>query len=42
MVINERIASFTRPDASPSFHLVGVFLIEVRKIAEWTDYGIRE
>src|SRR5262245_11948613 len=25
MVINERIDSFTRPDASPAYHLVGVF-----------------
>jgi limonene-1,2-epoxide hydrolase len=41
MVINERIDSFTRPDASPAFHLVGVFLIKDGKIAEWTDFGIR-
>ena len=41
MVINERIDSFTRPDARPSYHLVGVFLIKDGKIAEWTDYGIR-
>ena len=41
MVINERIDSFTRPDASPVYHLVGVFLIKDRKIAEWTDYEIR-
>ena len=41
MVINERIDSFTRPDASPAYHLVGVFLIKDGKIAEWTDYGIR-
>ena len=41
MVINERIDSFTRADASPSYHLVGVFFIKEGKIAEWTDYGIR-
>ena len=41
MVINERIDSFTRPDASPAYHLVGVFFIKDGKIAEWTDYGIR-
>jgi limonene-1,2-epoxide hydrolase len=41
MVINERVDSFTRPDASPAFHLVGVFLIKDGKIAEWTDHGIR-
>ena len=41
MVINERIDSFTRPDASPAFHLVGVFYIKGGKIGEWTDYGIR-
>jgi limonene-1,2-epoxide hydrolase len=41
MVINERVDSFTRPDASPAFHLVGVFHIKDGKIAEWTDYGIR-
>ena len=41
MVINERIDSFTRADARPSYHLVGVFLIKDGKIAEWTDYGIR-
>jgi limonene-1,2-epoxide hydrolase len=41
MVINERIDSFTRTDASPAFHLVGVFLIKNGQIAEWTDYGIR-
>ncbi len=41
MVINERVDSFTRPDASPAFHLVGVFFIKDGKIAEWTDYGIR-
>ena len=42
MVINERIDSFTRPDASPAYHLVGVFFIQDGKIAEWTDYGIRD
>jgi limonene-1,2-epoxide hydrolase len=49
MVINERIDSFTRPaatqmekDATPSYHLVGVFFIKDGKIAEWTDYGIRD
>jgi len=41
MVINERIDSFTRPDASPAYHLVGVFFIKDGKIAEWTDFGIR-
>jgi limonene-1,2-epoxide hydrolase len=41
MVINERIDSFTRPNASPAYHLVGVFFIKDGKIAEWTDYGIR-
>ena len=41
MVINERIDSFTRPNASPAYHLVGVFFIRDGKIAEWTDYGIR-
>jgi limonene-1,2-epoxide hydrolase len=41
MVINERIDSFTRPDSSPAYHLVGVFFIKDGKIAEWTDYGIR-
>ena len=41
MVINERIDSFTRPGASPAYHLVGVFFIKDGKIAEWTDYGIR-
>lgn len=41
MVINERIDSFTRANASPSYHLVGVFFIKDGKIAEWTDYGIR-
>jgi limonene-1,2-epoxide hydrolase len=41
MVINERIDSFVRPDGSPAYHLVGVFLIKDGKIAEWTDYGIR-
>jgi len=41
MVINERIDSFTRIDASPAYHLVGVFFIKDGKIAEWTDYGIR-
>jgi limonene-1,2-epoxide hydrolase len=41
MVINERIDSFTRPDANPTFHLVGIFFIKDGKIAEWTDYGIR-
>jgi limonene-1,2-epoxide hydrolase len=41
MVINERIDSFTRPDANPAYHLVGVFFIKDGKIAEWTDYGIR-
>jgi limonene-1,2-epoxide hydrolase len=41
MVINERIDSFTRPDASPAYHLVGVFSIKDAKIVEWTDYGIR-
>ncbi len=41
MVINERIDSFTRSDASPAYHLVGVFFIRDGKIAEWTDYGIR-
>ena len=41
MVINERIDSFTRADAMPAYHLVGVFLIKDGKIAEWTDYGIR-
>lgn len=40
VVINERIDSFTRPDGSPAYHLVGVFLIKDGKIAEWTDYGI--
>src|SRR4051794_18482778 len=25
MVINERVDSFTRPDQSPAYHLVGVF-----------------
>ncbi len=41
MVINERVDSFTRPDASPMYHLVGVFFLQNGKIAEWTDYGIR-
>ncbi len=41
MVINERIDSFTRPDASPAYRLVGVFFIKDGKIAEWVDYGIR-
>src|SRR5262245_17591339 len=41
IVINERIDSFTRPDASPAYHLVGVFFLKDGKIAEWTDYGIR-
>lgn len=41
MVINERIDSFTRSDASPAYHLVGVFFIKDAKIVEWTDYGIR-
>jgi limonene-1,2-epoxide hydrolase len=41
MVINERIDSFTRSDASPAYRLVGVFFIKDGKIAEWTDYGIR-
>jgi limonene-1,2-epoxide hydrolase len=41
MVINERIDSFTRTDASPAYHLVGVFFIRDGKIAEWIDYGIR-
>lgn len=41
MVINERIDSFTRADASPAYHLVGVFFIKDAKIAEWIDYGIR-
>ncbi len=41
MVINERIDSFTRSDASPAYHLVGVFFIKDGKIAEWIDYGIR-
>lgn len=41
MVVNERIDSFTRPDASPAYHLVGVFFIQNGKIAEWIDYGIR-
>jgi|KBSMisStaDraftv2_1062788.scaffolds.fasta_scaffold151881_3 limonene-1,2-epoxide hydrolase len=41
VVINERIDSFTRPDARPAYHLVGVFLIKDGKIEEWTDYGIR-
>jgi len=42
IVINERIDSFARPDASPAYHLVGVFLIKDGKIEEWTDYGIRD
>jgi limonene-1,2-epoxide hydrolase len=42
IVINERIDSFTRSDASPAYHLVGVFFIKDGKIAEWTDYGIRD
>jgi len=42
MVINERIDSFTRADASPAYHLVGVFFIKDGKIAEWIDYGIRD
>ncbi len=41
MVVNERIDSFTRPDASPAYHLVGVFFIKDGTIAEWIDYGIR-
>jgi limonene-1,2-epoxide hydrolase len=41
MVINERIDSFVRADASPAYHLVGVFFLKDGKIAEWTDYGIR-
>ena len=41
IVINERIDSFTRTNASPAYHLVGVFFIKDGKIAEWTDYGIR-
>jgi limonene-1,2-epoxide hydrolase len=41
MVVNERIDSFTRTDASPMYHLVGVFFIKDSKIAEWTDYSIR-
>ena len=41
MVVNERIDSFTRPDASPAYHLVGVFFMTDGKIVEWTDYGIR-
>jgi len=41
MVVNERIDSFKRPDASPAYHLVGIFFIKDGKIAEWTDYGIR-
>jgi len=41
MVVNERIDSFKRADASPAYHLVGVFFIKDGKIAEWTDYGIR-
>ncbi|MEO5923556.1 MAG: limonene-1,2-epoxide hydrolase family protein [Bryobacteraceae bacterium] len=41
MVINERIDSFTRAAASPSYRLVGVFFIKDGKIAEWNDYGIR-
>lgn len=41
MVINERIDSFTRANASPAYHLVGVFFIKEGKIAEWIDYGIR-
>jgi limonene-1,2-epoxide hydrolase len=41
MVVNERIDRFTRPDASPAYHLVGVFFIRDGKIAEWIDYGIR-
>jgi limonene-1,2-epoxide hydrolase len=41
MVINERIDSFTRPNSSPAYHLVGVFFIKDGKIAEWTDFGIR-
>jgi limonene-1,2-epoxide hydrolase len=41
MVVNERIDSFTRPDQSPTYHLVGVFFIKDGKIAEWTEYGIR-
>jgi|SRR5579872_2951204 len=42
MVVNERIDSFTRADSSPAYHLVGVFFLTDGKIAEWTDYGIRE
>jgi limonene-1,2-epoxide hydrolase len=41
MVIHERIDRFTRADGSPAYHLVGVFLIQNSKIAEWIDYGIR-
>jgi limonene-1,2-epoxide hydrolase len=41
MVVNERVDSFTRTNASPTYHLVGVFFIKDGKIAEWTDYGIR-
>ena len=41
MLMNERIDSCTRFDASPAYHLGGVFLIKDGKIAEWTDYGIR-
>jgi limonene-1,2-epoxide hydrolase len=41
MVVNERIDRFVRADASPAYHLVGVFFIKAGKIAECTDYGIR-
>ena len=42
IVFNERFDRFTLPQRSINWHGVGVFHVRDGKIAEWSDFTIRE
>lgn len=42
IVVNDRVDRFITADRTGNFHAVGVFYLKDGKIAEWTDYVIRD
>ena len=42
IVVNERFDRFTMPQRSINWHGVGVFYLKDGKIAEWSDFTIRD
>jgi limonene-1,2-epoxide hydrolase len=42
IVLNERVDTFVSPQRMQRFHLVGMFFLVDGKIAEWTDYLLKD